>query len=868
MSATKRTRTRLPRRKPAGRSQPPVAPAFPVVGIGTSAGGLEALEVFLKHVPAGCGSAFVVVQHMDPTHKGALVELLRRASPLPVVEITDGMRVAPEMVYVIPPNADLSIVHGVLHLLAPVAPRGLRLPIDFFLRSLAEDLGGRSVGVVLSGMGSDGTLGLRAIHENAGATFVQAPDSAKFGGMPRSAIDAGVADEVARVEELPARIAEYLRHARRIATPERTAADGRSQGALEKIIGLLRTATGHDFSPYKSSTILRRIERRMGLHRIDDISSYVRYLRENPKEAKLLFDELLIGVTHFFRDPVAWDRLESQALPDLLATCPDRGVFRAWVPACSTGEEAYSLAIAFTEALEACKPSKKVTLQLFATDLDAHAVERARQAFYPRTISKDVSPERLITFFAEEDAGYRVRKEIRDLAVFAVQNVVQDPPFTKLDLLACRNLLIYLSADVQRRLMPIFHYSLKSNGVLFLGSAETVGTFTDLFAPIDEKTRIYRRRGTPRMPIEFPPARAALAAAEAAPVPVGGPIARAATAPSVQSLVERIMLERFAPAAVLASAKGDVLYVSGRTGKYLELPAGKANWNILAMAREGLRHALGGALHRATQTRGCVTLAGLKVGNNGGTQVVDVTLLPVDEAEALRGTVLIVFSDVAAPAAGQAARPSRGKPTDVARLDRELRQSREDLRTTQEEAQSAHEELTSANEELQSTNEELQSTNEELTTSKEEMQSMNEELQTLNSELQAKVDDLSRASNDMRNLLDSTEIAVLFLDEALNVRRFTPQAAKVIKLIPGDVGRPLADLVSDLDYPELYDDAREVLRTLVFSEKTVAGRGGRRFTVRVMPYRTNDNRIDGLVITLNRIPAEEPPSAKQRRRES
>jgi len=836
----------------------PRPPAFPVVGIGASAGGLEALEQFLRRVPKDSVMAIVVVQHLDPTHIGMLAELLQRASALPVVQVTDRLRVEPGHVYVIPPNKDMSIVHGVLHLLVPVAPRGLRLPIDFFFRSLAEDFRERSIGVLLSGMGSDGTLGFRAIRENAGATFVQATQSAKFDGMPRSAIDAGLADVVALAEELPGKISEYLQHAHHVARPQHLVPDSKTESALEKIVGLLRSAAGHDFSPYKSSTLYRRIERRMGLHQIDDIARYVRYLRENPREADLLFKELLIGVTGFFRDPAAWDRLREDALPAILATSPRGTVLRAWVPACSTGEEAYSLGIVFKEALEQGPPSRNVRLQIFATDLDAGAVEKARQGLYPPGIATEVTPARLGRFFVEEERGYRVRQDIRDLVVFATQNILQDPPFTKLDLLACRNLLIYLTPEVQQKLIPLFHYSLNPRGVLFLGGAETVGTFTHLFTALNGKTRLYRR-AEPAVgsaaPGDFPSAFTRTSyrtrgAANVEPDPV------ASSPPNLQTMVEQLLLTRFAPTAVLAGNKGDVLYVSGRTGRYLELPSGKANWNVFAMARDGLNHALGGAFHKALATKTTQVLTGLTLRSSGDGQAITVTLVPIDEPSALRGTVMIVFADAAAPpdvaTKGKGRRTSAGALA-VAHLERQMEQLREELRTRGEEMQTSEEELKSANEELQSTNEELQSTNEELTTSKEEMQSMNEELQTLNHELQAKVDDLSRASNDMKNLLDSTEIAILFLDEALNVRRFTPQATTIFKLIPGDVGRPLADLASHLAYPELYDDAREVLRTLVFKEKAAVSRSGRWFKVRIMPYRTSDNRIDGVVMTLTNI---------------
>jgi two-component system CheB/CheR fusion protein len=843
-----------------------IAVPFPVVAIGASAGGLEALVSFLGAVPARSGMAYVIVQHLDPTRKGMLVELLVRGSPIPVVQVTDGMRLCADQVFVIPPNKDLSVVHGILHLLEPDAPRGLRHPIDFFFRSIADDQRQRSVGVVLSGMGSDGTLGLRAIREKAGSVFAQTPSTAKFDAMPRSAIDAGVVDVVAPAEELPGRIAAFIAHARHVTRPDAPTSDGadeaidggpdaRLASGLAQIVGLLRTATGHDFSLYKTSTMYRRIERRMALHQLGDVAHYVRFVRENAGEADLLFKELLIGVTSFFRDPAAWELLKSGVLTRLLAAAPKNAVLRAWVPACSTGEEAYSLAICFREALDELGGPRGISLQIFATDLDPGAVERARQGLYPAGIAAAVSPERLDRFFVQDGASFRVRKEVRDRVVFATQNVLQDPPFTKLDVLCCRNLLIYLTAEAQRRLIPLFHYSLKPGGALFLGSASTVGAYSDLFAPLDPKVRIYRRlepaAGSLGV-VEFPSTFAPVADPEAGPQGGAGAKARdAALAPNLQSQVETVLLQRFAPAGVLVSAKGDVLFVSGRTGAYLEVPAGKSNWNVLAMARDGLRVEIAGALERVARTRRGVSIHGARVGEEPGARTVNVAVEPLDEPAGLRGTVLIVFSDITAPAEEPVPAAPKGAnaASERARLIRDLQRVKDELRLTRDGAQLAQEELKSTNEELQSTNEELQSTNEELTTSKEEMQSMNEELQTLNAELQAKVDDLSRASNDMKNLLDSTGIAVLFLDDALLVRRFTPEAATLIKLIPSDVGRPLADLATTLEYPELYDDARAVLRTLAFKETAVDAGRKRRFTVRIMPYRTSDNRIDGVVIT-------------------
>ena len=824
---------------------------FPVIGIGASAGGLEALELFLANVPAGSGMAFVIVQHLDPTHKGIMVELLQRATVMKVVQVRDRIQIEPDHVYVIPPNRDMSILHGTLHLLDPVAPRGLRLPIDFFFRSLADDLQDRSIGVILSGMGSDGTLGLRSIKEKAGVVFVQAPESAKFDGMPRSAIDAGLADIVAPVEELPVKILSYLKHPPVITRPEQVLED-KAQSSLEKVIIILRTQTGQDFSLYKKSTIYRRIERRMGLHQIDRIATYVRFLQENPQEAELLFKELLIGVTSFFRDPTAWELLKKDVIPKLLMHYPAGGIFRAWAPGCSTGEEVYSLAIVFKEAMEQVKPAGNVSFQIFATDLDKEAIEKARIGVYPANITADVSPERLRRFFVQEEPGFRVGKEIRETAVFAPQNVIMDPPFTKLDILVCRNLLIYLTAELQKKLLPLFHYSLNPGGVLFLGSAETIGGFTDLFAAVDVKARIYRRTETAlgARPIEFPSSFAAVTTEEQ-PQPKAQK-----SAINLQTLVDQLILTRYAPAAVLTNDRGDILYISGRTGKYLEPAAGKANLNIFAMAREGLRYELDGAFRKALAGRDAITLKGLRVRTNSHEQLVDMTVQPLAEPEELKRTVLIVFVDAAIPPEAKAHRVSGRADVRSARLaqaEKELLKTREDLQSTREEMQTSQEELKSANEELQSTNEELQSTNEELTTSKEEMQSMNEELQTVNHELQAKINDLSLANNDMKNLLDSTDIATLFLDNNLNIRRFTGQASKIIKLLPGDAGRQITDIASDLDYPELAKDVREVMRTLIFKEVSVTASGGQWFQVRIMPYRTLENRIDGVVITFTDV---------------
>ena len=847
------------------------ATAFPIVGIGASAGGLEALEQFLSHVPPASGLAFVVVQHLDPNHKDIMVELLQRVTLMPVMQISDRLKVLPGHVYVIPPNRDLSILRGVLHLLEPAAPRGLRRPIDSFFRALADDRQHKSIGVILSGMGSDGTLGLRAIKEKAGAVFVQDPASAKFDAMPRSAIDAGLADMVAPADELANRIAAYIKHIPLlIARPALDLAD-HDQSGLEKVVLMLRSQTGHEFSLYKKHTLYRRIERRMGLHQLPKIADYVRYLRENPQEATLLFNELLIGVTSFFRDPEVWEQLKAEVIPALLAGHPAGGTLRAWVTACSTGEEAYSLAIAIREAQERVNPTAHHPLQIFATDLDKDAIEQARIGAYPANIAQDVSEQRLRRFFVQEERGYRVAKEIRDMVIFAPQNLVTDPPFTKLDLISCRNLLIYLETELQQKLLSLFHYALNRGGILLLGNSETVGADTGMFAALSGKTRLYRRSESaqPPGPVDFPTAfannrsRTGLAAAPAL-YPALPAVA------NLRALTEALLLARFSPAAVLTTRQGDIVYISGKTGKYLEPAAGRANLNIFAMARKGLAGALNTAFARAVRSNTAITMKDLTVGTNGGSQAVEVTLQPLSEPAALRGMVLVVFADIVTPpigqgsgevlgevlaeASGKAARDgAQRKRAQLASLRQALQQSHEALQTAREEMQSSQEELKSTNEELQSTNEELQSINEELTTSQQEMQSMNEEMQMVNHELVARLTELERASDDMKNLLNSTDIATLFLDAQLKVRRFTTQTASIIKLIPGDVGRPVTDLTTELDYPQMADAAREVLRSLVSNQRDVTTRNGRWFTVHIMPYRTQSNRIDGVVVTFTDI---------------
>jgi chemotaxis methyl-accepting protein methylase len=684
--------------------------------------------------------------------------------------------------------------------------------------------------------------------------LAQEPASAKFDSMPKSARDAGLADFVAPAEALPGKIIAYLQHAPLIARATFDLAD-KAQGAFQKILILLREQTGHDFSFYKNVPISRRIERRMGIHQIDNISTYVRFLEENAQEKALLFKELLIGVTSFFRDSAPWEKLKTEVIPAILKDRAPNGALRAWVTGCSTGEEAYSLAIVFKEALEQLKPAQNFSLHIFATDLDEDAIAEARAAVYPSNIAADVSPERLGRFFIQLERGYRITKTIREMVIFAPQNLIMDPPFTRMDFVSCRNLLIYLSSELQRRLLSIFHYSLNPGGVLLLGSSETIGEATDYFSPLDDKARLYRRNDLhlETKPVEFP-------AVFLPGLKTSQPPKASKPAVALHSLADQLLLQNSSPAAVLVNDKGDIVYINGRTGKYLEPATGKVNWNIFAMAREGLRYELNILFQKALRKKSPVTSKNVAVRTDGEIQAVDITIQTITEPEALRGSVMIVLRDVEAPPKAKVwdkdRRPSSAD-TVLAQMEQELQQAHKELRIARDEMQIFQEEARSANEEMQSMNEELQSTNEE-------MQSINEEMQTLNHELNSKLGDLSRANNDMKNLLDSTELTTLFLDNALNVRLFTSGSNKVFKLIPSDVGRPITDIASDLFYSGLADDARQVLRTLLTHEKEVITRDGRWFLMRIMLYRTLENMIEGVVITFVDVTVSKTLEAKLR----
>ena len=839
----------LPPAKPAPLtdllSEPP---GFLIVGIGASAGGLEAMEEFFRHMPPISGMAFVVVSHQHAGHVSLLPSLLSKCTAMPVVEAKDGMEVEANGVYMAPGGTNLAILHGILHFMEPPSQDRVPLPIDYFFRSLAEDQKQRAVGIILSGTGSDGTVGLRAIKAESGMTIAQDPQSAKYQSMPRSAITAGVADVVQPVGLM----AEPLRaYARSLTKPAQLLPERDASQTLRKIFILLRDRTGNDFSLYKENTIHRRIERRMNVHQIENLKSYLRFVLANPHELDALFQELLIGVTSFFRDPHAFEVLEQKVLPALVKGKPEGATLRLWVAGCSTGEEAYSLAILLREYLTQQK--LRLTVQIFASDLDSRAIEAARTGLYPIGIAGDLTPERLQRFFTKEESSYRVKKEIRDLVVFATHNVLTDAPFTKLDLLSCRNLLIYLEAKAQQKLLPLFHYALKPNGILFLGSSETISWFEGLFTVIDRKWKLFRRTAEPgTFPgLERFPGGLMKGITETR-VDDEAPTITTRLA-SIPTLIQQLLVSRYAPAAVVVNGRGEVVYIHGHTGAYLEPAPGQPTHHLIEMAREGLQHDLATALHRAASKEDEVVHRGLRVRANGDFILVNLTVKKIAEPEALQGLFLVTFDqareDKPAARKGAPARAAAPLKKGDPGLMQELEFTKQRLQRTIEELQTSNEELKSTNEELQSTNEELQSTNEELETAKEEMQSLNEELVTVNSELQGKLDALADANDDLQNLLNSTEVATIFLDNDLRIKRFTSEAKRVSNLIAIDVGRPLSDIVSKLTDDRLLEDAQDVLLTLVVKEREVQASDGSWFVMRILPYRTSKNTIDGLVLT-------------------
>jgi len=840
---------------------------FPIVGIGASAGGIAAFEAFFSTMPVDTdpGMAFVLVQHLSRDHKSILSDLVRRYTKMEVFDVEEGMVVKPNCVYIIPPNRDMALSDGALHLFEPALARGIRLPIDFFFRSLAQEKHDRAICIILSGTGSDGTLGARAVKGEGGMVMAQSLDSTEYDGMPASAVATGIVDFVLSPKEMPDQLLAYV--GRAFGTPILPVTPQSLQPAdgLDKIFALVRSQTGHDFSHYKRSTIVRRVERRMAVHQIDRLADYVRYLQLTRPEVDALFRDFLIGVTNFFRDPEIFETLQEQIVPKLLESRSADQAIRVWVPGCSTGEEAYSLAMLLRERMEAIKEVFKV--QIFATDIDRQALDYARAGIYPSSIIADVAPERLSHFFEQErpdGSTYRIHKTIRDMLIFSEHNLIKDPPFSKLDLISCRNLLIYMGPELQKKLMPLFHYALLPEGFLLLGSSESIGDSGDLFVTLDRRGKIYQckpdalSRHLPVLSAGFPRLPSPDAVRQSTRV------AFADGKVSLQEIAVRTVLEHYAPVGALINDRGDILYLLGRTGAYLEPSPGEASMNIFRMAREGLRSDLTVAIHRAV-SHGITTVhPGLQIKNNGYVATTKLTVVPVapdPEGTIPSGLFLVILE-------AEAAAPKRSSEAAIAatheavanasldlndyiiRLKQELRGKDEHLQTIIEELESSNEELRSAHEEMQSVNEEMQSTNEELETSKEELQSVNEELSTVNSELHAKVLDLSRSNNDMQNLLSGTDIGTIFVDHQLRILRFTPTASSLINLIETDVGRPVDQLRSNLrGYDRLATDSKEVLDSLVSKELEVESHAGAWYLLRIRPYRTLENVIEGVVIT-------------------
>jgi len=825
--------------------------SFPIVGIGASAGGLEALERFFSNIPAQSGLAFVVVQHLAPHHRSIMDSLLKKYTGMRILQAQDGMKIEPNCIYLNPPDKDMTVMNATLCLMEPSVPHGGRLPINCFFRSLAADQREKAICIILSGTGSDGTLGLKAIKGEGGIAIVQEEKQAKYDSMPRSAIDTDMVDFVLPVEKMGKQLAKYIKHPyiegrARPVTPKQRYID-----SVRRIFVLIRASTGLDFSNYKLNTIHRRIERRMAVHQIERIEDYIRYLQQKSVEVETLSKDMLIMVTNFFRDPEAFEVLKEKVIQALLKNKESDSPVRVWVPGCGTGEEAYSIAMLLAEGMDKLK--KHFSVQIFGTDLDAEAIEYARGGIYPEAIAADVSAERLKLFFMNENDRYKVKNQIREAVVFAVQNLIKDPPFSKLDIVSCRNVLIYMDTVLQKKVLPLFHYVLVPGGYLFLGSSETISGFNDCFSTIDTKWKIFQRRMiAPKKTNEYPG------------IPLGDiettakltePEVKPAEA-NIRQVAERMILENYAPPCVLVNEKYEILYFHGQTEDYLSPPTGEPTFNILEISRPELRHKIRTLLNKVIKEKKTAVAEGLQVRHNDGFLDMDLEVRPLVAKGGAADLMMVIFKsrtrrEMAAKKKKKAFVEEADQP--VAALERELASTKERLQTTIEELQTSNEELKSTNEELQSTNEELQSTNEELETSREELQSTNEELETVNAELRDRVDELSKAHNDLNNLLGSTEIGVLFLDTDLHIKRFTPAVTTIFNLKNGDVGRPISDITSKMTYPNLSGDAQRVLDTLRVKETEIQADDGKWFSMRILPYRTTENVIDGLVLTFMSI---------------
>jgi two-component system, chemotaxis family, CheB/CheR fusion protein len=816
-----------------------------VVGLGASAGGLDAVRKLFGALPAGNGMAFVLVQHLAPTHESMMAELLAAHTPMKVQQAADGMKLEREQIYVIPPGSYLAIRNGVFQLSTPRERQGARMPFDFFLHSLADEVGARAIAVVLSGTGADGSVGLKAIKEKAGLVIAQDPDDAGYGGMPRSAILTGAVDLVLPAREIPDALAKYVGRMFAAGGPKRKEAGDPAVERLTEIIDLLRTKTAHDFALYKPGTLLRRIERRMALAGITDCDRYINLLHKDAGEIERLAKDLLINVTGFFRDPEIFDLMAEKIIPDLVRVQPADRPLRIWVAGCSTGEETYSLAMLLLEEIAAAK--RNVKLQVFASDVDGDAVASARDGIYPASIAADVSPARLARFFAKEEHGYRVVPELRGVVVFTVQNVLADPPFSRLDLVSCRNLLIYLRPEAQAKVLSLFHFALREGGILFLGGSETVGNVDDRFEPIFKTQRIYRHVGRLRPgEVAFP-----LAGREGArELRPADPGAAAPHRADLGDLSRLLLLDAYAPASVLINRKYECLYYLGATDRYLRLAAGAPSRDLFAMVRESLRSKTRAAIRQASEARTRAVVAGARVGEGTDAVVVSIAVQPVENAD----EELLLVSFIDEPKSEQR-RVRSGAPADQAEasriddLERELDASRKELQAAIRELEISNEEQKAINEEALSVNEEFQSTNEELTTSKEELQSLNEELNALNSQLQETLERQRNTSNDLQNILYSSDVATIFLDRDLNIRFFTPAAKALFRVIAGDIGRPLADLTSLSADGDLLADARQVLASHAPLKREIAAEDGAWYNRRILPYRSDDDRVQGVVIT-------------------
>jgi len=826
------------------------AKSFPVVGVGSSAGGVEALQVLFERMPADTGMAFVLVSHMARGYESALPEILSRHTKMAVRIAADGATVEPNHAYVCPADHVVTIEGGRLYLAARRSDQQHR-PIDVFLSSLAEERSESAIGVVLSGGGSDGALGIKAIKERGGLTLAQGTDGSgpRQSSMPETAIATGFVDLTLPVEDMAARLAEFAKTHQAIeqlvADDTAPLGDEDSAEARRTIAHILQNQVGHDFSGYKEKTFMRRVRRRMQIVQVDALSAYIERLRKEPEEVTLLFRDLLIGVTTFFRDKDAFQSLDQLVIPKLFEDAGAADTVRIWVPGCATGEEVYSIAVLVREHMDKLRNVPKV--QIFATDIDEAALALARAGRYPQALMDGITPARLDRFFSREDGTFTVNKQIRDMCIFSAHSVIRDPPFSRIDMISCRNLLIYLGPEFQSRVIPTFHFALKPGGYLFLGTSENISQFSDLFQRIDKKQRLFQRRDHVPTPLQFPlfvpGTRATIVGME--PRRDVGP-----TAANLRRAVESRVMEGFAPAHVVVNREGDIVHYSSRTGKYLEAAAGMPNRQLLASARRGLRLDLRNALQEAMETRRTVVRDDVSVELDDRHQTIRLTVEPIGN-HTTDPLFLVLFSDVGgAQTPTQSAARRSGGDGDADQLDRELRDTRERLQATVEEYETALEELKAANEEMVSVNEELQSTNEELETSKEELQSVNEELHTVNSELNTKIDELDRANADLRNLFESTQIATIFLDHDLVIRSFTPAANTIFNLISTDRGRPLTDIVSHLEDGDLRRDVRVVLERGETIERNVR-RTDRKthYLMRLLPYRGRNNVIDGVLVT-------------------